>query len=230
MSILTKQGFNALKFSYFVLLAGIGVAVFLVVGSYLYWEAERKNDTQSNRTLSDMRSRLASAKKERDDLRDSEETYKALVARGLFAPEQRLDLLEAMTTLKARHQLNALEYDVTAQRPLKLQGANVSAIDVMGSRIRFKAEALHDGDIVSFLDEFPRLQRGLFPLDRCSIKRLDKLQTSQTVSADPDAPFSPRLEAECTLEWITLVDKRSLTTIVTNTVSSTPTGALPNAK
>jgi len=44
MSAITREGFGALKFAYLTLVAGIGVAVFLVLGSYFYWQAEKRND------------------------------------------------------------------------------------------------------------------------------------------------------------------------------------------
>lgn len=226
--IFTKEGLGALKYSIFVFVAALGVAVFFIAGSYYYWQAERANDTTSQRALAEMRYRLEAAKREQEDFRTSESNYKALVARGVFAPEQRLDLLEAMLALKKHHHLVRLEYEIGPQRPVKLTSASVSGIDVLGSRIHFKATALHDGDITAFLDEFPRLRRGLFPLDRCMLKRGEQRNVA-TVS--PPAAQSPRLappnavtasaaqsavddmlggvQAECSLEWLTLLDKRA---------------------
>lgn len=243
MSIMTREGFSQLKFSYLVFVVGLGVAVFLVGGSYLYWQSEKKNNTISQRTLSDMQARLVNAQREKEDLQNSEETYNTLAARGLFVPEQRLDLLEAMEQLKIRHELNTLEYTMSSQRPLKLAaGASVSAVDVLGSRIRVKATSQHDGDLIAFLDEFPRIQRGLFPLDRCVIKRKSRLsanvegslpsgilgaavsaasnlarqqQTAQPsdqldeVRIEAQQTDKASLELDCTLEWITLIDKRA---------------------
>lgn len=231
MSILTKEGFGELRFASLVLVVGIGVAAFLTGGSYIYWQSEKTNNVQSKRAMNDMQSRLANAKRERDDLRNSEDTYKALTARGVFVTEKRLDLLDAMEALKLRHNIVTLEYQMSEQRPLKLAGgATMSAVDALGSRIRLKASTIHDGDMVAFLDEFPRLQRGLFPIDQCVIKRsLGTLQAEteiarrslaqKTGTADTTennrerentaVVITPAIEAECALEWITLVDKRA---------------------
>ncbi len=260
MSILTKEGFGALRFSYLVFVVGLGVAVFLATGSYLYWQAEKKNNIQSQRTIDDVQSRLANAKRERDDLRNSEDTYKALTARGVFVTEKRLDLLETMEALKIRHNIATLEYEMSPQRPLKLaSGTSLTAIDALGSRIKMKASALHDGDMVAFLEEFPRLQRGLFPIDRCVIKRanaaasvvvpltpttpaqqaLDLLRrAASNVNAnnnndDDDASnadvnikkLTPTIEAECSLEWITLLDKRATVATTTATTASPASAA-----
>jgi hypothetical protein len=268
MSIVTKEGFGALRFAYLVFVVGLGVAVFLATSSYLYWQLEKKNNVQSQRTLGDVQSRSANAKRERDDLRNSEDTYKALTARGVFITEKRLDLLEAMEALKIRHNIVTLEYEMSPQRPLKLaSGTTLTAIDALGSRIKLKASALHDGDMVAFLAEFPRMQRGLFPIDRCVLKRTN---VASSVAAIPTAPttqttspqqvasllaqlsgsgngggnannntdddeanantaaviskkITPTLEAECSLEWITLLDKR---TTAAEVAAASATGAL----
>ncbi len=227
MSVFTKEGVGALKFSYLVLVAAVSISSFLVVGSYLYWQAEKANNVKSQRSVRDAQARLATAKQERDDLRDSEDTYKALTARGVFVAERRLDFLEAMEQLKQRHQLISLEYNVGPQRPLKLAaGTTISAVDALGSRVQIKANALHDADLLSFLDEFSRMQRGLFPMDRCVFQRNQQRGTAALTSfiarqagsasapsIDSRAPASVTLaagiEAQCYLEWITLRDKRS---------------------
>ncbi len=234
MSVLTKEGFAALRFAYLVFVVGIGVAVFLVGGSYIYWQAEKSNNVRSQKSLNDMQSRLANAKRERDDLRNSEDTYQALTARGIFLTEARLDLLDAMQALKNRHQIVSLEYQISEQRPLTLAGGTtLAAVNALGSRIRLKASAVHDGDMVAFLDEFPRLQRGLFPIDRCVIKRslgsaetgvaqaqrqltarlrannADDAGDNDNVQASIAQTVVPAVDFDCSLEWITLLDKRA---------------------
>jgi hypothetical protein len=232
MSVMTKEGFGALKFSYLVLAAGIGVAAFLVAGSYIFWQAEKANNVQSQRRLNETQSRLANAKQERDDLRNSEDTYTALAGRGVFIPEKRLDLLDAMDALRVRHGITSLEYQVGAQRQLKLAGGtSITAVEALGSRIQLKATALHDGDMLAFLDEFSRMQRGLFPIERCAIGRNSKsgvsipiapaanaaARSSDRGDGEPIGPpptLTPAIEADCALEWITLVDKRAPPAVV----------------
>ena len=104
----TRLGFKALKFSYAVLIAGLSVAGFIVGGSYFYWQAEKKNDQQSQRALQDLRGRLTTAMRDREDLRGSEDTYKMLVNRGVFIAEERFDLIEALARGKLEHLLSKL--------------------------------------------------------------------------------------------------------------------------
>ena len=222
--IFTRLGFKALKFSYAVLIAGLSVAGFIVGGSYFYWQAEKKNDQQIQRALLDLRARLTTAMRDREDLRGSEDTYKMLVNRGVFIAEERFDLIEALAALKARHQLIALSYDIAPQRPLRLAtGTTYAGVDIVATRIKMTIQALHDADLVAFLDEFPRLQRGFFPLDRCVIKRSADAPTpaapvggEAAVTAPADVAAGalaarsrllPKLEAECSVEWVTLRSK-----------------------
>ena len=110
-----------------------------------------------------------------------------------------------------------LEYEVAPQRPLKFAtGATYAAVGIMASRVHMKIQAYHDGDLLAFLDEFPRIQRGFFPIDNCSIKRVAGVEqglpvtageTAQLAADAPSSAASAAIEADCTLEWITLVDK-----------------------
>ncbi len=220
---------RGIRFASAVFVAGLVVAGFIGGGSYWYWQVEKKDEVQSQRALQDMRNRLETIKRERDDLRGSEVTYKSLMDRGAFMPEQRLDLIEAMNVLKKRHRLVSLEYDLFPQRALKVTGASYAAADVRASRLRLKVHAYHDGELLQFLEEFARIQRGFFPIDKCTIKRTadfeQRRQAAQaaaaapvapTAGADPQAASSPEaadpllgaaVEADCTMEWVTLSPK-----------------------
>jgi hypothetical protein len=208
--IFSSDGFKALRFAGATAIAATGVAIFLIGGSYWYWQAETRNDATSSRSIQEARQRVEKARRERDDLRDSAQNYKALAARGVFVTEQRLELIETLNALKNRHKMVDLQYEVQPQRPLRTRnGMTFPAVDVLGSRIKLKLNTLHDGDLVAFLDEFPRLNRGLFPLDRCTIKRAGEAGRETDVSADSqiEVAAGAQLTAECTLEWITLHDK-----------------------
>ncbi len=218
--VFSRDGFRVLRLLIIVALAGIAVALFVVAGSYWYWQLETRNDEQSLRAQREADSRVNNARRELNDLRDSAQNFQTLTARGMFLAEQRLDLVEAMKALKDRHKLLDMQYTVQAQRPLKIASGDYAAVDVRASRIKLNVRALHDGDLVAFLDEFPRLQRGYFPLDRCVVWRMDRVTAATTATAtraEPseivESPTPNTLFAECSLEWITLQDKRNPTVV-----------------
>jgi hypothetical protein len=214
-----SASYRAVRFAAGVATVGFLVAALMGAGSWWIWQREKKLAETSLRDLAAASNRLEAIKRERDDLMGSEETYRILQGRGVFLPESRMDFIETMETLKARHRLLGLDYELRAQRPLKFaSGASYGAAEIRASRLIVKVRALHDQDFVSFIDEFPRIRRGFFPVDRCLLKRPDPgggarpaVSTAGPRVAAPAEESAPALaagiEAECHLEWITLVDK-----------------------
>lgn len=200
----SRAGLLELKWVYGIALAGLGVAGFIVLCSYYYLQQEKLNETTSQKQLAELKNRVETVKREREDLRASSEAFKTILAQGVFYPEQRLDLIDTLTTLGARHRLSRFEYDVQPQRLLRTADErSFPAIDIRASRVRMKFRNHHDGDLLAFLEEFPRLRRGFFPIEDCTIRRLpDAVQSVYAVAAEPT------LESECTFDWITIRDKR----------------------
>ena len=140
MSVLfSREGFRALRWPVGVALVGFAVAVFVVAGSYWYWQFELTNDQHSTRAQRDADNRVSNARRELNDLRDSAQNYQQLTARGMFLAEQRLDLVEAMKALKDRHKLLDMQYTVQAQRPLKIASGDYAAVEVRASQARIIA-------------------------------------------------------------------------------------------
>lgn len=228
-----SAAFRSLRFAVGVAVTGLLVALAMAGGSWWLWEREKKLATNTQRDESGVRSRLESIRRERDDLLGSEETYRMLATRGVFAPEQRLDFIETMEALKTRHKLVSLEYDLFPQRALKFEsGVNYSSTDIRASRLKLRVKAIHDGELVAFLDEFRRIERGFFPVDKCYLRRSQVRETTsitpqsnlRTLPASGSTPRSgdadgeavlateiatepDTIGAECTLEWVTIADK-----------------------
>jgi hypothetical protein len=198
--VFNRSGLVALRGSWIFLVLAIAAAVGIVLGSQWYYEKEKRDSASTGRRLQDARSRLDNARRERDSLIESSEVFRTLVERGLLQSERRLDLVELVNTLRARHQLASLDYEIAPQRTLQLSGGRVFAsVDVLASRVKFKARALHEGDLLGFMEAIASTAQGFYPVDKCLLRR---------VEAPPDS-LQPRVEADCTLEWITLREKRS---------------------
>jgi hypothetical protein len=197
--IFSREGIRALRGAFALLVVALLAAVAFVLGSQFYYEKEKRDAANSGRRLQEARSKLESARRERDNLAESAEVFRTLVERGLLQSERRLDLVDLVNGLRARHQLLGLDYEIAPQRPLTLSGGRVfTSVDVLASRVKLRARALHEGDIISFIEGLTRTPYGFYPVDRCSMRR---------VEAPPEA-IQPHVEADCTLEWITLREKR----------------------
>jgi len=196
--VFSREGARALATSWVMLVCALAAGIAIVLGSNWYMARERRENASAERRLQEARSRLEGARRERDSLQESSDVFRTLVERGLLQSERRLELVELVNTLHSRHHLFALDYEVSPQRPLQLSGGRVfSAVDVLASRVKLRARALHEGDIVAFIDELSRSRQGFYPVDRCTLKRIEA----------PAESLQPRIEAECWMEWITLKDK-----------------------
>lgn len=198
--VFTSDGFRRLAITWFILGASIVAAVAIGWGSHVYLQGEKRDGVSSRRQLAEAQARVDAAKREREDLKASAEIFEDLVKRGILQEENRLDFIERLGRLKARHQLFALDYEIAPQRALPLAGGRAfNTVDVLGSRITLRAQALHEGDALAFLQELATPPRGFTTLSRCVLRKVE--------AGSADAAV-PRAEAQCTLEWITLKDKR----------------------
>jgi len=199
--VVSREGWRALAGSWALLAASIVAAASLIVASEWYRERERRESVGATQRLQQARSRLDAARRERDSLQESADVFRTLVERGLLQNERRLDLVELVNDLRARHQLFSLDYEISPQRTLSLTGNRTyPSVDVLASRVRIKARALHEGDLLGFVEDISRSRQGFYTVDRCRLKRIDVLA--------PD-DLTPRVEAECGLEWITLREKNA---------------------
>lgn len=198
--VFTKSGFRRLAIAWVILGLAIVAAAAIGWGSYVYLQAERRDGVSSKRQLSEAQARVATARREREDLKASAEIFDDLLTRGILQEEKRLDYIERLGRLKDRHQLFALDYEIAPQRALPLAGGRAfNAVDVLGSRITLRAQALHEGDALAFLEDLATPPRGFTTLSRCVLRKIEAGSVDSAVA---------RAEAQCTLEWITLKDKR----------------------
>lgn len=202
--VFSREGFGSLKASWVILVASIAVAAALAGASHWYVERHKRESAALAKRTQEGRTRVETARRERESLEQSADVFRTLVERGLLQSERRLDLVELVNGLRTRHQLFALDYEIGAQRPLPLAGGLAfTAVDVLASRVKLRARALHEGDLLDFIDALTQSRQGFYPVDRCVVRRIEGRGDAGAVQ--------PRVEAECTLEWITLKEKRAKT-------------------
>ena len=197
--VFSPSGWRSLGAAWAALGISVVAAVGMVAGSHWYLQRERHESSTFETRVREARARLDAARRERDSQRDSSEVFRTLVDRGLLQGERRLDLVELMNGLRARSHLFALDYEIAPQRPLAMgSGRAFPSVEVLASRVKVHMRALHEGDVLDFMAGLTQSREGFYPIDRCALRRLEV--------ADANA-LQPRVEADCTLEWITLRDK-----------------------
>jgi hypothetical protein len=199
--VFNAAGLRMLRSSWLLLGASIAASLFIVLGSHWILEREKRDSASSGQRVQEARARLENARRERDSLQESSEVFRTLVERGLLQSERRLDLVELVNVLRARYQLFSLDYEIAPQRPLSLGGGRAfNSVEVLASRVKLKARALHEGDVLGFVEALSQSRQGFYPVDRCMMRRLEP---------PTEDSLQPRVEAECTLEWITLKEKNA---------------------
>ena len=198
--VFSAGGFREMRVAWATLAVAIVAGIAIVAGSHWYGEKEKRDSADFAKRLREARARVESARRERDNLQQSADVFRTLVDRGMLQTESRLDVVELLNTLRVRYQL-VLDYEIAPQRTLALPGGRVfQSVDVLASRVKIKARALHEGDMLGFIDALETSSRGFYPVDRCAMRRVDV--------PDPES-LQPRVEADCMLEWITLKDKHA---------------------
>lgn len=197
--VFSREGVRWLQLSWMALGLSVMIAAGLALSGFWHLQSERKAAVVSASRLKESRSRTEAVRREIEDLRASSEVFKDLLDRGFLREESRLDIIERLDRMKADHKILALEYEIEPQRVLPLAGGRVfGSLDVMGSKVKIRLKALHEGDALAFLEDLSRPPRGFTPVNQCHLQRIDRL--------DSDVR-SPRVEASCTLEWVSLREK-----------------------
>ena len=197
--------------------AGLGAAA---------WQQLKQQEAklaQAKIAKADAQARLAIATTDLAALKIAQPSYANLRAKGVFLPESRLSLIDTLNALKQQHQLAQLEYTIEPQRTLSLaEGRTYAAIELLASRVNFTARSDHDGQLLSFINAFADLNRGIFPLQQCRIARStppprarfgsSNLSTATTAENVGSYDAQTSLSASCALDWITLRDKSAAET------------------
>lgn len=124
--------------------------------------------------------------------------FQTLVQRGVIGTERRLDWVESLRRAEQALDLPSIEYRIEAQQvepaayPIDSEGFELRA-----SAMELDLGLLHEQDLARLLDFLTRETSGLFSVERCELTRL-KPDPAQT------APTTPRLHANCRLQWFTL--------------------------
>ncbi len=177
------------------LLAALLISLVWWMGSWQYLRVVKGEQDAVRRSLGAARAQLENARTQRKYFGDNQATYAELKSKGLLDKQKRLEWIELIAQLRDRHQIYSIDYNVSAQKPFAGMNAN---LPVLTSKIDLKFALLHEQDLLSFLKDFQQLAPGVFLLDSCSLQR------------DGDANgvgAAPNIEANCTMQWVTLKEK-----------------------
>ncbi|MBI3522967.1 MAG: hypothetical protein HY066_00350 [Betaproteobacteria bacterium] len=201
--------------------------VFAVLGAVAVYATLRyaKDAQQVYRQASGKRdeisTKLAHARDEERELRQKFSEYQNIMARGYIGNEHRLDWIEQIRKIKTARKLLDIQYELAPQqlldsgnpnppapgspgaRPANAPAApaiadtgNIIGYDFMVSNMQLHMQLLHEDDLLNFLSDLRGSVQAYLRVNKCDVQRF----------SSPGS--TAQLKADCSIDWITLREKR----------------------
>ena len=186
--------FQKLQLSLFAML----LMVALGVASVLYAQEKTRlaqgvfAATQSERNEFD--GKLKRVRNEENDIRQRAALFNTLQDHGVVGEEQRLEWVELLKAIHDKHRLIDLSYEFTPRHAL--EKASTGQFGLYASTMKLQLRLLHEEDLIRLVDDLQREARALIQIRRCDVSRLSRSGT--------ETPLRGLLQAECTIDWVTL--------------------------
>jgi hypothetical protein len=140
------------------------------------------------------REKFNQAESERIEIRDFQPKFTQLRERGFYGTENRLFMLELIKSIQEKRRLLPISYEFSPQQLVPLDPTLLApTLELHASRIGLRFGLLHELDLFHFLRDLR--DQGFYTAQDCTIT------PTNTVSTDP---LAARLNAECTLYWVTV--------------------------
>lgn len=184
----------------------IMVILTLILGAIaVYVSDDMLNEAQQSKTTADQEwsdavRKLERTKNEQEDLQGYYHQYQNLVEQNIIGEEKRLDWIESIEEIRNRLNIFSVKYKLDPQETLDMVGTDLpgSSFDLRRSNMTLGLSLLHEGQLLNFIEALSEEAKGMYLLDSCVLTRNDLVRKLK---------FTPNLEAECTLGWITLNEK-----------------------
>lgn len=152
----------------------------------------------------DSQNRLARARDEELEIKQKIARYNQLAAAGILGEERRLDWVENIRRIRGERKLFDIEYEIAPQQVIDaatLPGASAN-YDFLSSTMQMRMKLLHENDLLDFIADLRASAQAFIRVRRCDVERLPK-------SGGESRGVPPQLAAECTIEWITIRERKA---------------------
>jgi len=161
------------------------------------WQTEKN---QATATSSALREQYSQLQNEKQEVHEYQARFTTLQNSHLIGEERRLDWIERIRQIFDQRKLPPLIYEVNPQQVFVLDpSVAVGDFELRGTKVTLHMGLLHELDLFNFLEDLNLA--GLYSTQSCAIHASNKAQANA---------LSPKLDAECTLYWITLGKPASL--------------------
>ena len=144
--------------------------------------------------------RLARIAEEEREVKEKLDVYARLKQLNIIGEEQRLEWADTITRIRQQRELLDVRYRVEKQRLLTSAAGKPANVDFFASAMKVDLALLHEEDLLRFLADLRASGNAYYSVRRCLLTR-----TGQAVTGG--AVMSPRLQAQCEIDLITVMDR-----------------------
>jgi len=145
------------------------------------------------------RERLMRIADEEREVNEKLAVYRRLKDLGILGAERRLEWADAVSRIRAQRGLIDLRYRVAPQRQLASLPGKPGSIDFYVSTMKVNLALLHEEDLFGFLADLRASGYAYYVVRRCALTRTGVQPGAANLAA--------RLNAECDIDLITIVDQ-----------------------
>jgi hypothetical protein len=199
----TANDFTRLRWSLGFLLLAIVIGMLVTTATQKLVQKAKTTQRQLQAEQQQTRSRLARAADEERELRSKIALFQDLESRGVIGQEERLNWVEQIARIKTARRLLDVQYEISPQRTLADSilpgGSAAGGYEFVASAMKLQMPLLHEDDLLGFITDLRRSVHAHLLVRDCAIDR---------AASGSDRTASAQLRADCTIDWITLREKR----------------------
>lgn len=174
----------------------------LIVSTSLYFFDEKEAENNiSWQQLQKARKKYHDAMEKRKLLQQYEPEYKRLQQKSLVGDENRLAWLNRIDFIVQRYGLPEVKYHIGPQQRINnpALAAYYPQIGLYRSKMKLEMNLLHEGDLISFMDQLQKTSSGVFDAYSCQLKKRF-IDFNEVIKSRQ----SKNIEARCQLGWISI--------------------------
>ena len=142
---------------------------------------------------SEVERRLARVRTEEQEIKTRTQQFQQMELAGITGQEKRLDWTELLRGLQQQLRLPGMSYEFGPQVPLETTTNTGYAYH--SSQLKIQLRLLHEEDLLNFINRLQREAKAMVLVRGCKLVR---------PPATNSAGGAVQLNAECTMEWVTL--------------------------
>jgi hypothetical protein len=183
----------------------VAVGAVAIVLSQQMLQKGRAEQTKATADREAAQNRLARTTDEEREIREKLVDYQKLRSRGLIGEERRADWVERIAEIKSARKLFDVKYTIEPQRPADYPGlAAAGDVEFLASQMKVVLALLHEEDLFRFIEDLRGALSSHVLVRSCTVSRLE--------GTAADRGVGPRLRADCTIDLVTIRDRKAKAT------------------